>query len=278
VEKVNFPITLMCRVLGVSRSGYYSFRADPIGKRRARDAALLPEIRRIHQASRGTFGSPRVCEQLRREGKPIGKHRVARIMRKHGITWKARRRFKVTTQSNHTYPIAPNLLNRQFDVDSKDSAWCADITFIHTGEGWVYLAAVIDLSTRLVVGWAMDRHMQTSLVESALKNALAWRKPANRLVHHSDRGAQYASNAYQRLLSQHGIDCSMSRKGDCWDNAVMESFFGTYKQELAHHAKWHSLEDARVATMDYIEVFYNRKRIHSSLGYRTPKEVDEAAA
>ena len=199
-------------------------------------------------------------------------------MRKHGITWKARRRFIVTTQSNHTNPIAPNVLNRQFDVDSKDSAWCADITFIHTGEGWVCLAAVIDLSTRLVVGWVMDRHMQTGRVESALKNALLWRNPANRLVHHSDRGTQYASNAYQCLLSQDGIECSMSRKGDCWDNAVMESFFGMYKQKLAHHANWPGLEDARAATMDYIEVFYNRKRIHSSLGYRTPKEVDEAAA
>ena len=208
----------------------------------------------------------------------MGKHRVARVMRNHGITWKARRRFKATTLSDHAHPIAPNLLNRRFDVESKDSAWCADISCIPTGEGWIYLAAVIDLATRLVVGWAMDRNMQTSLVESALKNALMWREPAERLVHHSDRGSQYASGAYRRLLKTNQIECSMSRKGNCWDNAVMESFFGTYKQELTHHTKWKGLEDLRAATMDYIEVFYNRKRIHSSLGYRTPMEVDKAPA
>ena len=232
----------MCRVLEVSRSGYYASCANPIGKRRARDAALLPEIHRIHKASRGTFGSPRVCAQLLREGKPAGKHRVARVMRNNGITWKARKRFRVTTQYDHRYPIAPNVLNRAFAVSSKDSAWCADITYVHTSQEWIYLAAVIDLATRLVVGWELDRHMQSSLVESALKNALLWREPANRLVHHSDRGSPYASDAYRSLLAKYQIECSMSRKGNCWDNAVMESFFGTYKQELAHYAKWNGLD------------------------------------
>lgn len=269
----------MCRVLGVSRSGWYAWsaRSRP-SDRETRDAELLERIREIHAASRGTYGSPRVHAQLRREGVEVSKERVARLMKADGLRGLVRRRFKVTTDSRHGRPVAPNVLNREFTVSATDSVWCADITSIWTLAGWVYLAAIIDLATRMIVGWSMARHMRTELVEDALRNALAWRVPASRLVHHSDRGSQYASASYQALLELHHIECSMSRKGDCFDNAVMESFFGTYKQEWAHHHHWHGLHDCRASTHEYIDVFYNRKRLHSSLGYKTPAEADEAAA
>jgi putative transposase len=199
-------------------------------------------------------------------------------MRRNGLRGKVRRRFRKATDSSHKHPVAKNSLNRQFAPKSKDSAWCADITYLWTLSGWVYLAAIIDLTTRMIVGWSMANHMRTELVEQALENALASRAPAEELVHHSDRGSQYASATYRKLLEQHGIKCSMSRKGNCWDNAVIESFFGSFKQEWAHHHRWSGLVDARAATHDYIEVFYNRRRIHSALGYRTPAEADEAVA
>jgi transposase InsO family protein len=219
-----------------------------------------------------------VHAQLVRDGVDVGEERVARLMQADGLRGRVRRRFKATTDSKHAKPIAPNVLNREFTAKSSDSVWCADITSIWTASGWVYLAAIIDLATRMIVGWSMARHMRTELVESALRNALTSRVPASTLVHHSDRGSQYASASYRALLALHGIECSMSRKGDCWDNAVMESFFGTYKQELAHHESWNGLLDSRAATHDYIEVFYNRQRLHSTLGYRTPAEVDETVA
>jgi transposase InsO family protein len=175
-------------------------------------------------------------------------------------------------------PVAPNHLDRAFQADSSDSAWCADITFIAMASGWVYLAAIIDIGTRLIVGWSMADHMRSSLVEDALRNALAWRSPAAKLMHYSDRGAQYASESYQALLSVNGIDCSMSRAGNCYDNAVIESFFGSFKQEWVHHQRWQRLEDARAGTHDYIEVFYNRRRLHSSIGYSTLAEADLAVA
>jgi len=269
----------MCEALGVSRSGWYAAQARvrPT-EREARDIELLDIIREIHAASRETYGSPRVRAALARRGIKVSEDRVARLMRRAGLHGRVRRRFKATTNSRHAYPIAPNTLNREFQADSSDSAWCADITYIPTATGWVYLAAIIDLSTRLIVGWSMATHMRTELVECALQNALAARKPATRLVHHSDRGSQYASASYRALLDQHGIDCSMSRSGDCWDNAVIESFFGTFKQEWAHHHRWSGLMSARVATHDYIEVFYNRQRLHSALEYKTPAEADCAVA
>ena len=278
-EKANYPIALMCRVLGVSRSGWYASQARirPTAREIA-DAELLTRIRSIHVASRETYGSPRVLEQLRREGHDVGKQRVARLMSKGGLQGRVRRRFKTTTDSKHRKPVAPNTLNRAFTAETSDSVWCADITYLWTAAGWVYLAAIIDLATRMIVGWSMANHMRTELVESALRNALGSRAPAGTLVHHSDRGSQYASASYQEMLAQHGIECSMSRAGNCYDNAVMESFFGTYKQEWAHHHRWTGLGEARAATLDYIEVFYNRQRLHSSLGYRTPAEVDGEAA
>ena len=275
MEKANYPVALMCRVLGVSRSGYYASarRARP-SAREIRNAELLEKIRRIHEDSRGTYGSPRVHAQLLREGVKVSQDRVADLMREAGIQGRVRRRYKATTNSKHDERIAPNTLNREFEAQSADSAWCADITSIPTSAGWVYLAAIIDLGTRMIVGWSMATHMRTDLVEAALLNALAVRGPAAKLVHHSDRGSQYASTSYRALLEEHGIECSMSRKGDCWDNAVIESFFGTYKQEWVHHQRWSGLLTARSATHDYIEVFYNRRRLHSALGYRTPAEVD----
>jgi transposase InsO family protein len=269
----------MCRVLGVSRSGWYASRARVRpSAREIRDAELLAKIRAIHTASRGTYGSPRVHAQLVRDGVDVGQKRVARLMRAAGLRGRVRRRFKITTDSRHDKPIAPNILNREFTAESSDSVWCADITYLPTAAGWVYLAAIIDLATRLIVGWSMASHMRTELVESALLNALTSRAPASRLVHHSDRGSQYASASYRKLLDQRGIECSMSRAGDCYDNAVIESFFGTFKQEWAHHHRWSGLSDARAATHDYIEVFYNRQRLHSALGYRTPAEADQAVA
>lgn len=269
----------MCRVLGVSRSGWYDWRSRRRpSPRELRDAELLKRIREIHSKSRGTYGSPRVHAQLAREGIAVSEERVARLMQADGLQGRVRRRFKVTTNSRHAEPVAPNLLNRDFTAETSDSVWCADITAVWTASGWVYLAAILDIKTRMIMGWAMERHMRTELVEAALEAALAWREPAAKLVHHSDRGSQYASHSYRALLERHGIACSMSRKGSCYDNAVMESFFGTYKQELVFHVSWAGLLDALGATHDYIEVFYNRQRLHSSIGYRTPAEADEEAA
>jgi len=279
VEKANYPVALMCRVLEVSRSGYYASRAKvrPTAREKS-DAELVDEIRRVHEKSRGTYGRPRVLAQLRRDGHDVGKGRVGRLMKDNGIKGRVRRKYRSTTDSNHSRPIAPNVLDREFAVESPDAAWCADITQMATASGWVNLAVILDLATRLVVGWSMATHMRTELIECALANALSWRAPAKTLVHHSDRGAQYASASYQALLKRHDITCSMSRKGNCWDNAPMESFFGTFKQEWAGHHWWRGLAEARASTHDYIEVFYNRQRLHSSLGYRTPEEVDRASA
>ena len=267
-------MTLMCRVLKASRSGYYASRSRvrPSG-REVRDGRLLERIREIHAASHGTYGSPRVHAQLEREGVDVGVDRVARLMRAADVRGRVRRRFKVTTDSRHREPVAPNKLNRQFDAESSDSVWCADITYVPTSSGWVYLAAIIDLSTRLVVGWSMATHMRSELVEGALRNALSWRAPASQLIHHSDRGSQYASQAYRAILSENGIEASMSRAGDCYDNAVIESFFGSYKQEWVHHQRWSGLTEARATTHEYIEIFYNRQRRHSSIGYRTPEQA-----
>ena len=269
----------MCRVLSVSRSGYYDWRDRPKPTpRELRDGKLTERIRQIHADSRGIYGSPRVHAQLVRDGVAAGEERVARLMREAGIRGRVRRRFVVTTDSKHDRPVVPNTLDRQFQQGASDSVWCADITYIWTLSGWVYLAAIIDLATRKIVGWSMARHMRTELVELALLNALAGRKPASKLIHHSDRGSQYASASYRALLERYGIERSMSRAGNCYDNAVIESFFGTFKQEWAHHHWWLGLADSRESTHDYIEVFYNRKRLHSALGYRTPDEADGAAA
>ncbi len=265
----------MCKVLQVSRSGFYAFRCRQTpSAREVENAKLLEQVREVHQQSRGTYGSPRVRQELARRGVSASRERVARLMRGAGLAGCIRRRFRVTTDSKHQRPVAPNRLQRRFRAASSDQVWCADITYIQTARGWAYLAAIIDLGTRLIVGWSLADHMRASLVEDALRHALSWRSPAKEIIHHSDRGSQYASESYQALLAAHGISSSMSRAGDCYDNAVIESFFGTFKQEWAHHHRWQGVCDARAATLDYIEVFYNRQRIHSSIGYKTPMEAD----
>jgi putative transposase len=265
----------MCRVLEVSRSGLYAWRRRPRPAARVqRDAELRSQIGDIHTASRRTYGSPRVHAQLQRNDVQVGKARVERLMREGGLRGKVRRRFRRTTDSEHVLPVAPNTLDRQFDVEAPDRVWAGDITYISLPTGFSYLAVVVDLFSRRVVGWAMAQHLRTQLVEDALDAALGAREPAPNMIHHSDRGCQYASTAYREKLEELGIQVSMSRRGDCYDNAVVESFFGTLKQELVRDARWKTHAEARAAIHDYIEVFYNRRRLHSNNGYRSPADFE----
>jgi transposase InsO family protein len=273
-EKAQWPIVVMCRVLEVSRSGYHAWTRRPPSKRATEDAELAADIATVHDESGKRYGSPRVQRELRARGRRVGKNRIARLMRKHGLFGKRRRRFRVTTNSNHAQPIAPNLLERDFTADAPDKVWVTDITYIKTGEGWLYLASILDLYSRRVVGWSMSERQTTTLATDALSMALRARRPAAGLVHHSDRGCQYASDEYQRGLAAAGLVCSMSRKGDCWDNAVAESFFATLKTELVHDARWKTRDEARAAVFHYIEVFYNRRRLHSTIGYVSPVDFE----
>jgi len=274
-------VNAMCDTLGVTRGGYYRSLGRAPSASAVRRAQLVEQIRQAHAASRELYGSPRVTAELRAAGVAVGENTVARLMSDNAIRSKvARPRFRPprTTDANHPDPIAPNLLERDFAADRPDAKWCCDITYVPTDEGTLYLAAVIDLCSRRIVGWAMADHMRATLCLDALDMAVLHRgRPAPGLVHHSDRGAQYAGDAYRGRLDELGFAASMSGVGDCYDNAVIESFFGTYKQEWAHHHRWAGLADARAATHDYIEVFYNRQRLHSALEYRTPGEADEAA-
>jgi len=261
---------MMCRQLEVSSSGYYAWRKHEPSRRAQEDDELVKRIVSIHKESRGTYGSPRVLDELKERGFEVGRRRVARLMRENGITGTAPRPFKRTTDSKHGLPVADNILSREFTVDGPDTVWATDITYVRTWEGWMYLAVIIDLFSRRVVGWSMATHMRTSLVTGALRRALGYRLPSLDMLHHSDRGSQYASHAYRAALRDNGIVCSMSRKGDCWDNAVVESFFATIKKELLHRRPWPTVHEARTAIVEYIEVFYNRKRKHSTLGYLSP--------
>jgi transposase InsO family protein len=274
----EFPVEVLCAVLGVSRSGYYAWRDRPSSPAAARRGRLVEQIRAVHGGSRSVYGSPRVHRELKALGVACCENTVAKLMRAHDIRSKAVRRFVATTDSRHGRPVAENVLAREFYPDRPDAAWAADITYIPTARGWLYLAAVIDLFSRKVVGWATADHMRAELPLEALRMALAHRRPGGGLLHHSDRGAQYASDAYQSLLAGHGIEPSMSRKGDCWDNAVVESFFGTLKRELVHHERYADHEEARRSLFEYIEVFYNRRRRHSTLGYRSPAEFEARLA
>lgn len=266
----------MCAVLKVSRSGYYAWCQRPVCARRQQAEVLREQIRTIHRDSRGTYGSPRVWRELRDQGHGCGRHRVARLMRKDGLRAKVKRRFKATTDSRHQLPVAANLVSRDFSPEAPNRLWAGDITYVWTAEGWLYLAVVLDLFSRMVVGWAMSARMSRGLVMDALRMGVARRRPGAGVIHHSDRGAQYASGDFQRLLAAHGMRCSMSRKGDCWDNAPVESFFGTLKQELVFHERYTTRAQARQSIFEYIERFYNRRRRHSSLGYMTPASFEEA--
>ena len=236
---------------------------------------MLSQVRQIHQETRGTYGSRRMSKALRAEGHAVGRYRARSLMKKAGLSVKHPKKFKITTDSNHKLPVAPNLLNRQFQVDRPDTVWCGDITYLWTMEGWLYLAVVIDLYSRKVVGWAMSSHLKTSLVLEALRMAYWRRKPAKGLIHHSDRGSQYAAHDYQQLLKTFGMIPSMSRKGDCCDNAVAESFFHTLKTEEVGDQAYPTREEARRDVIDYIEMFYNSHRLHSFLGYDTPNDFEK---
>ena len=264
----------MCRVLGVSTSGFYAWRERPPSARSVSDAGLTERIREVHKRSRQTYGSPRVHAELRAQGESACLNRIARLMRKNGISARNKKRFVRTTDSDHNDPIAPNELNREFQTEEPNQAWVGDITYIATSEGWLFLAVVLDLFSRRVVGWAMANHMRKELVMSALDMALGSREINGKLINHSDRGSQYTSGTHRKRLEDRGITCSMSRRGNCWDNAVAESFFGTLKSELIYRETWESLRDAHEAVYEYLEVFYNRQRRHSTLGYVSPAEFE----
>jgi transposase InsO family protein len=273
----RFPVEACCDVLGVSRSGYYAWRDRPRGARAKRRRELAAKAKAVHEANRGVYGSPRVCAALRASGEAVCENTVAKVMKEHGIRAKSKRKFVPrTTDSSHGRPVAENRLGRQFDAPLPDRKWAADTTYVPTAEGWLYVAAVLDLCSRKVVGWSMAGHMRTGLVADALKMAIARRAPGAGLLHHSDRGVQYASDDYQHLLAEHGIECSMSGKGDCWDNAAMESFWGTLKTELVNHEDYQTREQARASVFEYVEVFYNRHRLHSSLGYVSPEQFERS--
>ena len=269
-EKADFPVRLMCRILKVTRSGFYAWRRREPSPRALADERLRMKIREIHQRSRRTYGSPRVHAELQAEGFKAGRNRVAREMQQMGLFGRRPKRFRKTTDSDHTKPVAGNLLKRNFDVEQPNQVWVTDITYVWTLEGWLFLAIVIDLFARRVVGWAMAAHMRTQLVLEALGMALGRRLPPAGLMHHSDRGSQYASADYRALLDRNGIVCSMSGKGACWDNAVAESFFGTLKEELVYRRTWDDRATARHEIAEFIECFYNSQRRHSGLGYLSP--------
>ena len=267
---------MMCKVLNVSRSGYYAWIQRKPSPRTQENETLSQEIQRIHQASRQTYGSPRIHAALIAKGFQVGRQRVVRLMKKLGIGAHKKRKFKATTDSEHDLPIAQNILGRNFTTTEPDQAWVADMTYIWTTEGWLYLAVIIDLFSRRVVGWSMAGHMRTELVITALEAALGQRVPSQTgLVFHSDRGSQYASRDYQDALLKADITCSMSRRANCWDNAVAESFFGSLKTELIYPTIFSTRAIARTIIAEWIEVFYNRQRIHSTLGYLTPIQFEE---
>jgi putative transposase len=273
-EKAHYPIRLMCRCLAVSRSGYYAWRKRAPSTRVKQDARLRVEIAASHSASRRTYGSPRILRDLREEGHRVSRKRVARLMRELGLEGRRKRRFRATTDSRHRFPVAPNLLMRDFEVEAPNTAWVTDITYLATLDGWLYLAVVLDLFSRRVVGYAMSERIDRALVLEALGKALGRRPGVRDLIHHSDRGSQYASHDYRDALDQAGITCSMSRRGDCWDNAVVESFFGTLKMELLYELPLQTSGATRSAAADYIDDFYNVRRRHSSLDYRSPLEFE----
>ena len=270
----QFPVARMCGLLEVSTSGYYAWRARPLSGRARANREMIVEIQDIYMQSWQTYGSPRVHAELLARGFSASKNRVARLMRAENIQSRRKKKRKVTTNSRHAYPIAPNLLQRDFQAAAPNEKWLADITFIPTGEGWLYLAAILDLFSRKVIGWAMDTSLESVLVEQAFHMAVQNRKLVEGLLHHTDRGSQYASGGYRKLLTGYDIQASMSNTGDCFDNAPMESFFSTLKCEQVHLQNYITRAEARTDIFAYIEGFYNRLRRHSSLGYLSPEEFE----
>jgi transposase InsO family protein len=264
----------MCKLLNVSRSGYHSWLKRPESKTSRENRALEAKIRVLHAASHAIYGMPKIHRDLVDDGIRVGKNRVARIMKKAGIRSRTKKKFKATTNSQHNLPVAPNLLKQEFKVNTPDSVWAGDITYIYTNEGWLYLAVLLDLFNREVVGWSASSRMTRQLTIDALQMALGRRKPFKGLLHHSDQGCQYASTNYQKILKEHEMVCSMSRRGNCYDNAVVESFFGRLKSEWVNHHRYQSRSEAIRSLFYYIEIFYNRKRRHSSINYVTPQEYE----
>jgi len=273
-EKVAFPIAALCRLLAVSTSGYYAAQGRPRSLHARRDERLAEQVTEVHLASKRRYGSPRVHAEIKAMGARVGRKRVARLMREKKLAGRTRRRFRTTTDSKHDFPIAPNVLERAFTASAPDRAWVTDITFVWTAQGWLYLAVILDLFSRRVVGWATSQNVDRHLALAALDAALARRRPAVGLVHHSDRGSTYASGDYRRALDARGIECSMSRKGDCWDNAVAESFFSTLKRELEGIDDFESRDGATLSIGEYIDGFYNVQRRHSAIDYTSPIEFE----
>ena len=276
-HRSQWPVRLMCGILEVCPAGYYAWRIRPVSVQQQRRDALIVNIQAIHQEVKARYGSPRIHAELLARQQSCCVNTVAKLMHDNGIAAKTARKFRVTTDSNHGLPIAENVLQRQFNPSSANEVWLADFTCIWTREGWLYLALVEDLYSRMAVGWSMAEDMTSRLVVDALEMAVQRRLPGENLLAHSDRGSQYASEHYQRLLAQHGITCSMSRKGDCWDNAPVESFFASLKKELIHGVDFATRAEARAVVFEYIEVFYNRQRRHSTLGYVSPAEFEQTA-
>jgi len=270
----QYPARLMCQVLEVSHSGYYAWRNRPVSQREMANQKLMQQIEAVFHASQSTYGSPRVTRELKRQGITCSKNRVARLMRLHGLRAKQSKRYHSTTRRHPSRPVAPNHLDRDFSATAPNKKWVTDITYIKTAEGWLYLAVVLDLFARMVVGWAMSAEMSSELTLAALKMAIRRRQPEPGVLHHSDQGSQYTDKQYQALLTEHGMTASMNGVGTWYDNAAMESFFGSLKSELVNHQKYQTHQEARTSLFWYIEIFYNRIRLHSTLGYLTPTDFE----
>jgi transposase InsO family protein len=277
-EKARYSVPTLCRMLRVSRSGFYAWCKRQPSARALEDARIGALVVEAHRLGRGAYGSPRILRELRERGEHTSRKRIARLMSERGLVGNAPRRWRHPATSSTHDASTPNLLDRNFTTQAPNRVWASDITYVKTWEGWLYVAVVLDLYSRRVVGWAMRGHMRTDLVLEALAMAIGQRVPGPGLLQHSDRGTQYTSDGYQRLLRSHGITCSLSRRGNCWDNAVVESFFGTLKRELVHRRSWSTRSEAAAAIHEYIEVFYNRRRRHSALDYQAPAAYERETA
>jgi putative transposase len=269
-EKAKYSVPRLCRLLRVSRSGFYASRKREPSKRALEDARLGTLVVAAHRLGRGSYGSPRILDELREQGEQVGRRRIGRLMKERGLVGEMRRKWRHPAAAVTSDPCEPNKLDREFSTNSPNRFWASDITYVRTWEGWLYLAVVVDLFSRRIVGWSMQSHLRTDLVLDALTMAVGQRLPEPGLLAHSDRGSQYTSGDYQSALRAHGIECSMSGRGNCWDNAVVESFFGTLKRELVYRRPWRTRAEAAAAIYEYIEVFYNRVRRHSTLGGKSP--------
>lgn len=275
-ENAHFPVSKLCDVLGVSRAGFYAWKRRPPSARRREDERLKVLVHEAHVLGRRNYGSPRIYKALRKQAVHVSRKRVIRLMQEEGLVGRVRRRYRCTTMSDHDQPVAANILDRQFKADAPNQRWVGDTTELVTPSGKLYLAAIVDLFSRFVVGWAISAMNNRHLTIKALEMALRRRCPSEGLLHHSDQGSTYASDDYQSVLEKHGITCSMSRRGNCYDNAAMESWFSTFKSELGE--RFESAGDAKAKAFDYIEVFYNQQRMHSAIGYAAPAEFERAAA